>query len=121
MNERVTKTQLAEMDRALATVGGAFTLAAKLLDVAPERFRGLVRYHGCLARWRHPRRGRPPGKAGLAVQPFADTAREGGSRPVDLVKAIVQRLTALERAELREWLMPRDGSATRPRLRRDRG
>ena len=57
---RVWPSELAEMDKALAIVGGSFLAAAKLLDMDPQRFRNLVNYHPQLkSKWGRSR-GRQP-------------------------------------------------------------
>ena len=112
--QQATQAALAEMDRALSIVGGSFALAAKLLDVEPQRFRNLVNYHEALAKWQHSRRGRPVQEAVLTVEPFQDRARRAAWQGPVLVKQIIERLPQVDQEALFRWLATRFAGVATP-------
>lgn len=110
---RSGKNTKKRMDQALAAVNGSFVLAAKLLDMRPNTFRGLVFYHPELRlKWGHKRTGRPPGCPRLLVQAFKDTpAHRVARKPIDFIFEIVDCLPRERQLELLRWL---DGKLSSP-------
>ena len=96
----VSQSELADLDKALEIVGGRSFATAKLLDMTPERARGLINHHKALReRWGRPWRGRPRVLSiSLAITPFHDRVAEsawlGGSHqaPVPASPEGVERL-----------------------------
>jgi hypothetical protein len=70
----VDRCTIERMDSALAFVSGHFVVAAKLVDMSPQRFRNIVNRYPCLkAKWGKKKRGRPAEQIGFQIVPHDDT------------------------------------------------
>lgn len=82
---RVTKSDLREIDRCLGLTRGNRRAAAAILGLEDEQLRNLINTHGCLkSKWGQKATNRP--------------------REIDFVKGVILELKPDARRELIEWL-----------------
>jgi hypothetical protein len=102
--QRVSNSQLEDLDKALQITGGSLVAAAKLIDCEPWRAKNLIHHHKALReKWGRKQRGRPANRVNLQITPFRDDLAEAAWCGAEFAKGLIARLSPRDRQALAEW------------------